>query len=72
MKKDYYKGGYRVIIKVAPCKVFVKPSAHMLAEWNGTQHKPAAMPKTIEAWSQLRFPQTTYTPIGQEEERKRA
>jgi len=59
-KSSYYEGGYKVMLHGAPCKVFVKPTPHMLAVMRGEQYEPSNRPLCRELASS-RFPQVKYS-----------
>lgn len=71
MSKDYYKGGYRVLLGGVPCRVSFEPSRHALAllrldshpnswrrggrEYNAAQYAVLREERDAVDWSQPGF-----------------
>lgn len=66
-KRSYYDGGYKVMFDGVPCKVFIKPTRHMLAVMRGEQCEPMDRPYCREQAS-IRFAQVKYSAPGWVEE----
>jgi hypothetical protein len=59
MKKNYYDGGYRILIDGIPCRFPRKPSPHHLAVIRGESNN-----KRMRALETTRYAETTYTPVA--------